>query len=338
MALRPASVNELPPRYSSHRLDTTLRACAKFWVHVMGKRIFHVPCSRPSEPCTLTGATIRRGFPRRPGGSRLETISQVEDTKRSTAIQLKQWLEANTEESTASRSALVFAQDLVPSELCPSASANNPVREYLDSGGRIVWIGDVPFWSKSLGTGKDREQIWRYGTHYAMLGVQPLLADSSGRTKWLAGPGDGLKSSWYSERPAAVEVSLTKAGRSLWSAVGKNWSSQDLAVTPLASAEVTLHPEAWNGLVITRWKKAGKRVGSVGLGAFGTSASVDWTEAFPKELSLAPLRLAAAWHVAFNRSHPQQGFYRFFDTGAFGTRPPAPLMEDLTILAERGQK
>jgi len=254
------------------------------------------------------------------------------------AIQLKQWLEANTEESTASRSALVFAQDLVPSELCPSASANNPVREYLDSGGRIVWIGDVPFWSKSLGTGKDREQIWRYGTHYAMLGVQPLLADSSGRTKWLAGPGDGLKSSWYSERPAAVEVSLTKAGRSLWSAVGKNWSSQDLAVTPLASAEVTLHPEAWNGLVITRWKKAGKRVGSVGLGAFGTSASVDWTEAFPKELSLAPLRLAAAWHVAFNRSHPQQGFYRFFDTGAFGTRPPAPLMEDLTILAERGQK
>jgi hypothetical protein len=253
------------------------------------------------------------------------------------AIQLKRWLEERSAESTASRSALVFAQDLIPAELCPSASANNPVREYLDSGGRIVWIGDVPFWSKSLGVGKDREQIWTYGTHYAVIGVQPLLADSSGRVKWLAGPGDGLKSSWYSERPAAVEVGPTKAGRSLRSAVGQAWNSQGLAVTSLASAEVTLHPDAWNGLVISRWKKAGKRVGSIGLGALGTSASVEWTEAFPREMSLTPLRLAAAWHVAFNRSYPQQGFYRFFDTGAFGTRPPAQLLEDLTLLAERGQ-
>jgi hypothetical protein len=249
------------------------------------------------------------------------------------AAGLAGWLLDRKKGSSASRSTLVFSQDLVPFELCTDASANNPVREYLDAGGRIVWIGDIPFWSKSVGRGRPHEQIWMYGAHYANLGVQPLFPDSSSRVTWVAGPSEGLKSSWYSQRPAAVEGAPRASGRKSDSSAF-DWNPQGLALTPLASAWVTLHPEAWNGLILARWKMSGKRVGSLGLGNLGSSVKVDWTEPFPKELSLTPLRLAAAWHIAFRPESPRQGFYRFFDTASFGSSPPATLLEDIVALAE----
>ncbi|MGA8303749.1 MAG: hypothetical protein WA691_04060 [Thermoplasmata archaeon] len=245
------------------------------------------------------------------------------------------WLLDRKKGSTATRSVLAFSQDLVPFELCPDASANNPVREYLDAGGRIVWIGDIPFWSKSVGRGRPHEQIWMYGAHHANLGVQPLFSDSSSRVTWVAGPGEGLKSSWYSQRPVAVEIGATSRSSGRKSVPPPpEWSDQGLAFTPLATAQVTLHPEAWNGLVIARWKMTGKRVGSLGLGNLGSSVKLDWSEPFPPELSLTPLGLAAAWHIAFRPETPRQGFYRFFDTGSFGSEPPVALLEDIVALAE----
>lgn len=267
------------------------------------------------------GTTISNHFAER-GYSRLD------------ALGLARWLEGHSAQASACRSTVVFAQDLIPTEICPDASANNPVRHYLDNGGRVVWIGDIPFWSKSLGAGKEHEQIWRYGTHFANLGVQPLFADSSSRATWLGSLGAKLLSSWYSQRPAAVELPSPKTGQLLPNQPRVKWSTQGTSVAPLASVNVTLSPEAWNGLVITRWKRSGKRVGSLNLGAMGGSVGVDWTEAFPKELSFEPMRLAAAWRIAFNPSYPHQGFYRFFDSGSSGTSPPSGLLEDMVTLAE----
>jgi len=57
--------------------------------------------------------------------------------------------------------------------LGPLNSPNDLIRRYLDAGGRVVWIGDHPFWSKAvIRKNKDREEIWMHGAHYGMLGVE----------------------------------------------------------------------------------------------------------------------------------------------------------------------
>ena len=35
---------------------------------------------------------------------------------------------------------------MIPDVLAIDASPSVPIRNYLDRGGRVVWIGDIPFW------------------------------------------------------------------------------------------------------------------------------------------------------------------------------------------------
>ena len=93
---------------------------------------------------------------------------------------------------------------------------------------------------------------------------------------------------------------------------------QGLRITPLAYVEVTLLPCSYNMLMISRWKKAGKKVTQVsaqaGVGGLGLGGGLSLAESFPNELGISkPLTLACAWHISFNEDYPTQGFYRFLD-------------------------
>lgn len=254
--------------------------------------------------------------------------------------QLIKWVKEKVNKKTAYESCLVFSQDIVPEEVMQS-SPNGLFRRYLDAGGRIVWIGDTPLWTQAIlphrkvmeangqmsERDKDREEVWMGGLHYAVLKVQPLIADSSSSLAWHPRLTSTMRSKWLSLRPIALEV-------------GDDWSSyglDDLVVTPLARTSVTLIPSSWNALVVARWKKSGRRIrglgGSFGFPATSIGAQVEFSESFPRELSLHPLTLACAWHISFNSQFPCQGFYRLWDCGSEADDPPEALLSDMLLLA-----
>jgi hypothetical protein len=61
------------------------------------------------------------------------------------ADDLRDWMKKSIKENKCWQTVLVFSQDVVPDTICHTPSPSALVREYLDCGGRIIWIGDVPF-------------------------------------------------------------------------------------------------------------------------------------------------------------------------------------------------
>lgn len=238
---------------------------------------------------------------------------------------LESWLRNRLAKRDAYSSVIVFSQDMVPETVLDGLnSSNSHIRRYLDVGGRVVWIGDVPFWSKAvIREDKDREEIFISGVPFAMLGVEPLIAESSSLCEWAEEWSKSMKSRWYSQRPVNIE----------WVKGVTRIEHMNVEVKPLAFARVTLLPCGWNSLVITRWKKAGKKVGEFGLQALGFGGTVTLTEKFPEELSYKPRKLACAWHISFDENFPRQGFYRFWDCGVTDKDPPKELLDDIYTLA-----
>lgn len=255
------------------------------------------------------------------------------------ALELESWLMAQIA-GDVHESVVVFSQDLVPRSLMQS-SPNGLFRRYLDAGGRVVWIGDTPLWTQALprpwendpdGKSKDREEVYASGLHYAMLGVQPLIAEASSKIQWSPKLRGRMKSTWISLRPIALEVSRS------WRRWRK-WAERqvgDLEVQPLAKADATLLPCGWNVHLLARWKQSGFRIteGSLGLNLGGAGGGVTVAETFPRELSfMTRMSLASAWRVSFNQKYPAQGFYRLWDRGSEELEPPAVLLSDILQMA-----
>lgn len=272
--------------------------------------------------------------------AKIERFLSHEGFRTVDSTQLVLWAKERIQKGDSPTSRVVFSQDMVPSEVL-QGSPNGLLRRYLDSGGRVVWLGDTPLWWQSISpprkvmlpngsistTNQDREEVWMGGLHYGVLKVQPLIVDSSSAVVWSPSLGNRLSSRWLSQRPIALEV-------------GDDWSPfgmQDMTVTPLARTWATIPPSGWNALIVARWKKSGRRFRGFGLTA-GIAATtlggqVDFSESFPRELSLRPLSLACAWHVSFSPRFPDQGFYRFWDCGSEPDDPPEALLHDVLEMA-----
>ncbi len=237
---------------------------------------------------------------------------------------MEAWMRQKINSKTTHESSLVFCQDAVPDTVFSDGvdCANVLFRRYLDEGGRIIWLGDSPLWYRAHRLPDKADEPWQYGAPLAVLGVIPLIADSSSHSEWVAGLKLNMKSRWYSMRPVHVK-SVRKF--------------QGLRITPLAFAKVTLLPSSYNMLMISRWKKAGKKVSQVsaqvGVGGLVLGGGLSLSEEFPEELGIDdPLTLACAWHIRFNETHPTQGFYRFLDTQIDEIR--SEMFEDIEQLAK----
>jgi len=244
------------------------------------------------------------------------------------AKEVRDWVKQRIIENDAHRSVIVFSQDIVPKTIMTIKSPSDLIRRYLDASGRIVWIGDHPFWYRGiLHEDGGREEIWQTDIHYGMLGVQMLMAECSSVSEWMLGWREKMKSRWYSQRPVNINIAEDPYDlRILKNKLG-------LRNETLAYAYVVLSPSSWNAFVITRWKKAGTKIGAIGLGVSTFGGNITLTEKFPKELSLEPQKLACSWHVTFNEKHPDQGFYRFWDCDSTEDDPPADLLQDIFTLA-----
>ena len=201
------------------------------------------------------------------------------------AVTLRSWLRSRIKNADSHDTVLVFSQDIIPDTIMSGLnSPNDLIRRYLDQGGRIIWIGNIPFWSKGS-ISKKANDIWMHGVPFSMLGVEPLIAEFSTSCEWTGKWKGIMESRWYSHRPVNIDIIEEL-----------NWVKRiNLKVWPMAVVDVTLLPCTWNATVITRWKKAGTKVGSFGLTLLGTGGNMTLTDEYPNELSLTPQKLACAW-------------------------------------------
>lgn len=130
------------------------------------------------------------------------------------AQMIGEWIDRRKVRNDAISSVLVMAQDVAPDTVFERISEDCRLRHYLNSGGRVVWVGDIPFYARGIETRTevteearvkftDRDPIGLMG-QYAVLGSLSADATPEGQVEITSdGREQGLKTGWYSSRPVA---------------------------------------------------------------------------------------------------------------------------------------
>jgi len=66
------------------------------------------------------------------------------------AKDLAVWMRKVIDQGNCHSSLVVFSQDVVPETVCHDSTSNSLIRTYLDFGGTIVWMADIPFFYQGL--------------------------------------------------------------------------------------------------------------------------------------------------------------------------------------------
>lgn len=127
------------------------------------------------------------------------------------AYQLREWLKAQSE-GAADGSVCFFSQDVAPDMVAEELSADCLLMRYIRAGGRVVWVGDVPFYYQGQRGGG--QEIWGVKGQQKILGLksvwdlkdEPRLTEAG--AEWgLTHPGNASRCVPASEVTAALSVS-----------------------------------------------------------------------------------------------------------------------------------
>ncbi len=66
------------------------------------------------------------------------------------ARDLAEWMRKAISQGNCHQSLVVFSQDVVPETICHDSTSNTLIRTYLDCGGTVLWIADLPFYYQGL--------------------------------------------------------------------------------------------------------------------------------------------------------------------------------------------
>ena len=214
------------------------------------------------------------------------------------ASELTEWVQDVIAEGSAEESVLLFAQDVMPHELVQDISPNDLIRGYLDSGGRAVWLGDVPCWLRSDPNRADpeaREEIWRVTAPLLILGILPIVAVPSEPAR-AVGTGAGyFTHRWYGIRPALPAPE--PAGFFMRLADSNTTLARFMYLRPSSARERLL---GWAKSLVQSVK-----IGPVSLGVGQDPPSPG--------LVVQGQRLPNAWSIRFARYSPSSGFVRMWD-------------------------
>lgn len=127
------------------------------------------------------------------------------------ADRLRIWMRAQIDRGAAA-SVCVIPSGVVPDTLAESPDASCLIRRYLDAGGRVVWIGDVPFFYQGKADGS--RATWGNAGTLGVLGVGPGKWEQAGPARITeAGTAWGMTLPDATSRPATGEgvVALSAA-------------------------------------------------------------------------------------------------------------------------------
>ena len=128
------------------------------------------------------------------------------------AFQLREWMKAQVE-GGADGSICFFSQDIVPDMVAATASADCLLMYYVRSGGRVVWVGDIPFYYQ--GRRGRLVENWGIKGQKAILGLDSIWDLKEEVRVTEAGREWGLTAPDKPSRcvPAEVVTALTTTGK-----------------------------------------------------------------------------------------------------------------------------
>jgi hypothetical protein len=270
------------------------------------------------------------------------------------AKKLRKWMEITIEEKRANETVTVISQDIIPDVLAEDFSPSIILRSYLDAGGRIVWIGNIPFWLQ----GKDKRQIketeqpwveWGFMGIFSILGLNAEFNYSPANRVTITREGEAWKlrkeNSWYGTRPIregreTVKVlAESSAKRPKMPQLLQTKEKEKISVINFLSEIFSLL-----SLIITVIFAIASAVSSYFytvqlefqyLTIAIIFAILAMTLGVPKIYrKVRPKKYANAWIKNFNPSFPNSGFVRIWDCQLYDVTQG--MLEDLFAVATHG--
>jgi hypothetical protein len=129
------------------------------------------------------------------------------------AIELQKFIRDAIERNVAYKKMVVFSQDIVPETIANPISSSILLREFLDQGGNVVWIGDIPMYYIGVKGAQNASQCiqsWQNGAPTYVLGIITTSV-STLRSVKIKGVGKslGLYHHWTSNRPVLKDKTMT---------------------------------------------------------------------------------------------------------------------------------
>ncbi len=119
------------------------------------------------------------------------------------ARELRDWMIEVIEDQRAQNTLVVFLQDVAPDTILDRFTPDALVRQYLDHGGCILWLGDIPFWYRGKEGEEKPEPIYGNLVPINLLGVIPVITYTPTDVVEITKEGRklGLTIKWTSHRP-----------------------------------------------------------------------------------------------------------------------------------------
>jgi hypothetical protein len=192
------------------------------------------------------------------------------------------------------RVVIVFAQDVAPDTVLDDHAPTALIRQFLDSGGSIVWVGDVPFYYQATGDGEIDRNWYLKGSPATMLGVRPTTALEIPKTSITrAGGRFGIQHRWTGIRPILADSRVTVLAE---------------AKCPIAVAMYQLNRPRWWHEWLNKIRKF-----SLGTASFNMGVELEVIKGKQPNEVIWGKKLANAWFINFNRERNRTGFLRIWD-------------------------
>lgn len=250
--------------------------------------------------------------------ARIVSYFEQNTFKRKNSGELGRWMNDILSNEECSNTILVFAQDVVPFEVYDDDTSNALIRQYLDHGGTILWMGDVPFYYKSKAKAKENhferfnfegeledKHRWDWPSPLNVLGVIPasmLVASRFSITR--RGRKLGLRTNWAPMRPV-VSPSFLEADRTrLSNFVRRRHQFIELAhVEGIGSEWVQPLGRKGHGRRLLEY------FGLAGVKAGPVEITIDSKE----KTSVVGVKFVSSWIKVFDPDTEGSGFIRVWD-------------------------
>jgi hypothetical protein len=233
-------------------------------------------------------------------GRRIAQYLQNKTIEIKKADGLREIMIKSIEKENSFRKLVVFSQDMIPDTIAEDYTSNTTLREFLDQGGSILWMGDIPAYSIGKRVKIRDELAGQSGAPVSIFGVVPIFAHTVKKGVNITYEGQilGLKHKWSGVRPILP----------------------DTGIRPLAESEVIYALPYIKSIlakdVVDQLKKPTKWGVAIEAGipqifkiGYRTEekGEVDVNRQFIHEV------FPNAWFKNYNRNYPVSGFYRIWD-------------------------
>lgn len=244
------------------------------------------------------------------------------------ANELLKWMNRSISSKLSHETVVVFSIDVFPKTVFYNNTPNIIVRKYLDAGGRIVWMGDVPFWYCGIPY-ISPEQKHRAAPFTSILGLSPIFVFAPYEMVEFTEEGKKIKLTepWFGIRPMASKAMYRHPIR----IIQKSPRPKSLANLPKG---LSIRALACSKAIAARrfLKRVGfkERLGRISAGFAGLNVGVaikpgderliEWNKEYVN-----------AWILNFNEKFPSQGFIRIWDYPLPKTLPEEMLIDMLNV-------